>query len=150
MSIFLTVVQVLDGGKLAPRPPRVQPSGVTLEPLARRKTALLTTYKRDGTPVATPVTVAVVDDRAYFRTWDTSWKAKRLRRNPEVEVAPSTARGEPRGEPVAATARLLSGSEERAARRALTRRSPVLQGVLVPLAHRLARYRTVHYELTPR
>ena len=38
------------------------------EPFRRRRTALLTTYKRDGTPVATPVTIAVDGDRAYVRT----------------------------------------------------------------------------------
>jgi uncharacterized protein len=33
------------------------------------------------------------------------------------------------------------------AARALSRRHRVLQAVLVPLAHRLLRYRTLHYEL---
>jgi PPOX class probable F420-dependent enzyme len=41
----------------------------TLEPLRRAKTILLTTYKRDGTPVATPVSIAFEGDRAFFRTW---------------------------------------------------------------------------------
>jgi hypothetical protein len=47
-------------------------------------------------------------------------------------------------------ARLLSGDDARQARRALARTHPVLQGVLVPLAHRLMRYETMHYELLPR
>ena len=34
------------------------------------------------------------------------------------------------------------------AARALKRRHRVLQGILVPLAHRLRGYRTLHYELT--
>jgi PPOX class probable F420-dependent enzyme len=110
----------------------------------------LTTFKRDGTPVATAVTVAVVGDRPYFRTYDKAWKAKRLKRNPNVEVTPSTVLGASRGEPLAARARLLNGDEEREARRALARRSPVLQGILVPLYHRLARYRTMHFALEPR
>ena len=33
--------------------------------------------------------------------------------------------------------------------RALARRHRVLQAILVPTAHRLMRYRTMHYELTP-
>ncbi len=125
-------------------------SSSVLEPFARRKTALLTTYKRDGAPVATPVTLAVVGDRAYFRTYDKAWKSKRLRRNPDVEVAPSNLRGKLYGEPLQARARLLTGDEERRARRALARRSPFLQGVFVPVTHKLARYKTLHYELTPR
>jgi Pyridoxamine 5'-phosphate oxidase len=48
-------------------------------PLAAAKYMLLTTFKRDGTPVATPVHVAVEDGRAYFRTWNPSGKWKRLR-----------------------------------------------------------------------
>jgi PPOX class probable F420-dependent enzyme len=120
----------------------------SFEPFRKRRTALLTTYKRDGTPVATPVTIAVDGDRAYVRTWDSAWKAKRMRNNPAVLVAPSTMRGRIRGEAIAARSRLLDGDEARRAARAIARRQPILQGVLVPLGHRLMRYRTLHYELT--
>jgi uncharacterized protein len=113
-----------------------------------RRTALLTTYKRDGTPVATPVTIAVDGDHAYVRTWDSAWKARRMRNNPAVLVAPATVRGRPTGEAVAARSRLLDGDEAERAARAIARRQPILQGVLVPLFHRLMRYRTLHYELT--
>ena len=44
---------------------------------------------------------------------------------------------------------LLTGEQARIAARALARRHRVLQGILVPLAHRLRGYRTLHYELTP-
>ena len=110
---------------------------------------LLTTYRRDGTPVGTPVNMAVIGDRAYIRTWDTAWKARRIRRNPEVEVAPCTVRGKPIGPAIHARARLLSGDEAATAARALDRKHPLLQGIAVPLAHRLYRYQTVHFELTP-
>jgi uncharacterized protein len=120
----------------------------SFEPLVKRRTALLTTYKRDGTPVATPVTIAVERDHAYVRTWDGAWKAKRMRNNPAVVVAPATIRGRPRGEPISAHSRLLEGAEAKHAARAIARRQPLLQGVLVPLAHRVMRYRTLHYELT--
>jgi PPOX class probable F420-dependent enzyme len=120
----------------------------SFEPFRKRRTALLTTYKRDGTPVATPVTIAVDGDRAYVRTWDSAWKAKRMRNNPAVLVAPSTMRGRVRGEAIAARSRLLDGNEARRAAHAIARRQPILQGVLVPLGHRLMRYRTLHYELT--
>ncbi|HET7243963.1 MAG TPA: PPOX class F420-dependent oxidoreductase, partial [Streptosporangiaceae bacterium] len=68
-----------------------------LAPLESAKTILLTTYKRDGTPVATPVSIAFAGHRAFFRSYDKAWKTKRLRNNPEVEVAASTLRGEPSG-----------------------------------------------------
>lgn len=111
------------------------------------KTILLTTYKRDGTAVATPVSIAFAGDRAFFRSYDKAGKTKRLRNNPEVEVAASTLRGKTSGPPVRARATLLDGEQERIAARALARRHRVLQGLLVPLAHRLMRYRTLHYEL---
>jgi len=116
-------------------------------PLQRTKTILLTTYKRDGTPVATPVSIAFAGDRAFFRSYDKAWKTKRLRNNPEVEVAASTLRGKPVGLPVHARATLLDGEQARVAAQALARRHRLLQGLLVPLSHRLMRYRTMHYEL---
>jgi PPOX class probable F420-dependent enzyme len=120
----------------------------SFEPFTRRRTALLTTYKRDGAPVATAVTIAVEGDRAYVRTWDTAWKARRMRNDPRVLVAPATMGGRQRGAPVRARSRLLSGEEAAHAARAIARRQRILQGILVPLTHRLLRYRTVHYELT--
>ncbi|HEY2692567.1 MAG TPA: PPOX class F420-dependent oxidoreductase [Streptosporangiaceae bacterium] len=112
------------------------------------KTILLTTFKRDGTPIGTPVSVAFDGDRAFFRSYDKAWKTKRLRRNPQVEVAPSTLLGKPTGPPVAARAILLDGEQAEVAAHALARRHPVLQGVLVPTAHRMRHYRTMHYELS--
>jgi uncharacterized protein len=120
----------------------------SFEPFTKRRTALLTTYKRDGAPVATPVTIAVEGDHAYVRTWDAAWKARRMRNDPRVLVAPATMGGRRRGAPVPARSRLLTGDEAAHAARAIARRQRILQGILVPLTHRLMRYRTVHYELT--
>ena len=114
----------------------------------KAKTILLTTYKRDGTAVPTPVSVAFDGDRAFFRSYDKAWKTKRLRNNPRVEVAPATLRGKPLGPPVQAQATLLEGDQAGIAARALARRHRVLQGMLVPVAHRLLHYQTMHYELT--
>jgi uncharacterized protein len=115
----------------------------------RQWAVLLTSYRRDGTPVGTPVNVAVDGDRAFFRTYDTAGKLKRIRNNPEVEIAPSTPRGKPTGPALRARARLLAGAESAAAGRLIARKHPILHGVLVPLAHRLQRHTTVHLELTP-
>ena len=118
------------------------------EPLKDTKTILLTTYKRDGTPVETPVSLAFDGDHAFFRTYDKAWKAKRLRNNPEVEVAPATVAGKRTGPAIHARARLLDGDEARVAARALAGRHRLLQAIVVPLLHRLRRYRTLHYELS--
>ena len=76
-------------------------------------------------------------------------KMKRLGHNPDVEVAPSTFRGKPTVPAIHARARVLSGEEAAAASRAIARKHPIMQGLMVPLAHRLRGYRTMHLELTP-
>ena len=124
------------------------PPGV-LAAFRRRKTGLLTTYRRDGMPVSTPVTIATVGDLLVFRTYHTAGKVKRLRRDPSVVVLPSSFRGRARGDPVSGRARKLEGDAEWAARAAIAHRSPVMQGLGVPLAHRLAHLRTLHYAIDP-
>lgn len=126
----------------------VTPSA-TLAPFVEQNTVLLTTYRRDGTPVRTPVHIAVDGDHAFVRTYDAAWKVARIRRMPKVTVAPSTVRGKPTGPALQARARLLEGEEARRAAQALARKYPLLHRLLIPLAHRLKRYRTIHYELTP-
>lgn len=124
---------------------------MAFETLTDSKTILLTTYKRDGTGVDTPVSLAFgADGRAYFRSYDKAWKTKRLARDPRVEAAPCTLAGKATGPAVPGEARLLDGAQARAAAKALGGRHRVLQRVLVPLMHRLARYRTMHYELLER
>ena len=132
---------------------RVEPScDPSLAPFVEQKTALLTTFRRDGTPVATPLSVAVEGDRAYVRTYEKAGKTKRLRNDGHVELAPSTTRGAPTGAPVRAEARRLDAAGDRHAARLLRRKHPLLHGILVPLLHRLGRAKTghtVHFELIP-
>ena len=123
-----------------------------LAPFVRQKTVLLTTYRRDGTPGSTPVSIAVDGDHAYVRSFEKSVKSRRLRNNPAAEVAPCTARGTPTGPAMPARMRPLDGEEYRHAARLLAAKYPLLHGVLVPLMHRLMRAktgRTVHFELVP-
>jgi uncharacterized protein len=121
-----------------------------LAPFARQKTVLLTTFRRDGTPVGTPVSIAVDGDHAFVRSWDTAGKVKRIRNNPEVTIAPSTTRGTPTGPAFPAQARILTGSESSHAGRLLARKYPLLHGIIVPLTHRLRRNTTSHIALTLR
>jgi PPOX class probable F420-dependent enzyme len=121
----------------------------TLERFARQKYVRLTSYRKSGTAVSTPVHLAVEGGHAFVRTWSTSGKFKRMVRNPAVELATSTWRGQPTGPGISARARVLSGAEAVHAAQALAQKYPLLQGILVPLYHRLRGYRTVHVELTP-
>jgi PPOX class probable F420-dependent enzyme len=123
-----------------------------LAPFVRQKTILLTSYRRDGRAVGAPVSVVVDGDHAYVRSPGTGGKIKRIRNNPLVQIAPCTASGTVTGPAVRMRARLLDGAEFRHASGLLSRKYPMLQGVLVPLAHRLGRARfgrTVHLALTP-
>jgi PPOX class probable F420-dependent enzyme len=82
--------------------------------LADERYMLLTTFRRDGTSVATPVWVTRYDNQSVaFWTSSGSGKAKRLAHTQRVTVQPSDARGrvKPGTEPVEATARVVSGEE---------------------------------------
>ena len=118
-----------------------------VETLGRQRTVLLETRKRDGTWVGTPVSIVVAGGRAYFRTYDASGKAKRLRNFPDVRVAPSTMRGRPTGPVVTGTARLLDDDEAGRVRGLLATKYPWLHGRIVPAMHRRKGWTTLHYEL---
>ncbi|WP_433462758.1 PPOX class F420-dependent oxidoreductase [Spirillospora sp. CA-128828] len=120
---------------------------MTPETLKKQRTFLLTSYRKDGKPVGTPVNVVVRDGRAYFRTYDKAFKTKRLARNPEVELAPSTFKGKVTGPEVHGRVRPVAAEESKPIARLLARKHPLLQGIAVPLAHRLKHYRTMYYEL---
>jgi PPOX class probable F420-dependent enzyme len=86
------------------------------------KRSLLVTYRRDGTPVPTPVWAAEGGGLLYVRTERTAGKVKRLRNDPRLLVAPCTVRGKPLGEPLEATARMLAPEDEQLAERVLAAR----------------------------
>ncbi|MGZ4439252.1 MAG: PPOX class F420-dependent oxidoreductase [Gaiellaceae bacterium] len=71
----------------------------------------LTSFRRDGTEVATPVWFVRDNGRLLVVTDAASYKAKRIRRNPEVTIAPCSARGRLLADPVPAHAELLPDSE---------------------------------------
>ncbi len=109
----------------APRGARTigeQPRVGTIDRIARSKRTLLVTYRRDGTPVPTPVWAAVEQGRLYVRSERSSGKLKRLRNDDRVLVAPCTVRGKPLGAPLEARARELERHEEPIAERALAAR----------------------------
>jgi uncharacterized protein len=91
--------------------------------LAGAKRTLLVSFRRDGTPVPTPVWAAPAGAFLYVRSERSSGKLKRLRRDPRVLLAPCTVRGRPLGPPLEALARVLEGAEEETlAERALAAR----------------------------
>ena len=61
--------------------------------LAGEKYFSLRSYKKDGTSVDTPVWFAELNGRLIVFTDGTSYKVKRIRRNPSVQVAACDFRG---------------------------------------------------------
>jgi PPOX class probable F420-dependent enzyme len=123
-----------------------------LAPFVRQKTIRLTTFRKDGRPGTSPVSIVVDGDRAYFRSFERAIKTRRIRRNPSVEFGPATASGKSTGSMQPGHVRLLDGAEYQKAGRLLREKYPFLHGVLVPSVHRLMRFktgRTVHAELIP-
>jgi len=82
----------------------------------------LESYRRDGTPVRTPLWFVELDGELAFYTMVASGKVKRLRRNPRVRIAPCTAQGTVTGEWVEGTARPLDADEARRVHEMLDRK----------------------------
>jgi uncharacterized protein len=82
----------------------------------------LTTYRKNGQPVTTPVWFAPDGDRLVGQSQSQAGKVKRIRHNSRVSVAPSTMNGKALGEPIEGVARLLSPEEWAVAESALKRK----------------------------
>ncbi len=80
---------------------------MTISELAREKYVSLTTFRKDGTPISTPVWVAGVDGRLLVWTAAGSWKVKRIRRDAHVRVTACGATGATHGEAVDAQASIV-------------------------------------------
>jgi PPOX class probable F420-dependent enzyme len=82
-----------------------------MESLRLSRTALLTTFRHNGQGIATQVEIHVVNSNAYFYTWSTTGKVKRMSSNPHVTLAPCTLQGRVTGQAIEGVARLLESSE---------------------------------------
>jgi uncharacterized protein len=67
----------------------------------------LSTFRKNGTAVPTPVWFGEEDDKLFVMSRSDSGKYKRIRNNPQVRVAPCTMRGKITGPEFAAVARIL-------------------------------------------
>jgi len=84
-----------------------------LDRIGTTKHVSLTTFRRNGQPVPTPVGGLVHDGTLYALTPPETGKVKRIRNNPQVTIAPCNMSGTvPADSPVVpATARLLDPAE---------------------------------------
>lgn len=91
-------------------------------PLDDERYVNLETFKKDGTGVKTPVWAAPLDGRLVVFTDGTSYKVKRLRRDPRIRVAACDVRGNLKGDWHDGTGRILEDAGEKARAMAALRR----------------------------
>lgn len=107
--------------------------------LGSEKFVSLTTFKRDGTGVATPMWI--VRDAAALAVWTPadSWKVKRVRRDPRATLTPSTRMGKPTTDrsPVETTAEVLDDAATLDRIESLMRRKYGFQFTVVTFIERI-------------
>ena len=101
--------------------PETVPSAIPSE-IHGQKYISLTTFRKNGAGVATPVWFGEEGDKLYVMTRSDMGKTKRIRNNPQVKVAACTIRGKVTGAEFSATARLLSPEEHTRARATINRK----------------------------
>lgn len=118
--------------------------------LGAGKYLLVSSYRKNGTAVPTPVWV--VEDGAALGIWTVtdSWKVKRIRNRADVLIGPCDLRGNPTGEQVPATAEICD-PQETARYRTLIVRKYGLIGRLTLLGSKLRRGTsgTIGIRITP-
>lgn len=110
-------------------------------PFQNAEFARLTTFRRSGEPVPTPMWFAIDGGRLVFSTPAGVGKLKRLRHTTRVEVQPCSRRGEP--EPgstsTAGTARIVTEAAERESIEAQLQRKYGWQWWLLTRAERVVK-----------
>jgi uncharacterized protein len=82
----------------------------------------LTTFRKNGVAVATPVWFGEEGDKVYVMTFAKSGKTKRIRNNPQVKLAPCTFRGKVTGPDFPASARILLPGQHAHAHQTINRK----------------------------
>ena len=71
----------------------------------------LETYKKDGTPVRTPVWFMIDSDIVYVVTREKTGKVKRLKNNQNIRIVPCSFKGKPESEWIKGIAQKVTGEE---------------------------------------
>jgi PPOX class probable F420-dependent enzyme len=108
-----------------------------IDDIARGRHISLTTFRRDGTPVATPVWHAVQGGEVVVVSDAGAWKVKRIRNNPRVTLTVCDIRGriKPGAPSAEGTARLLDEAGTETVRSRMERKY-----VMSRLGHLAQRY----------
>jgi len=82
-----------------------------LEQFFDQKYIYLETYKKDGTPIRTPVWFVIDKDLIYVITRDSTGKVKRLKNNQDVRIVLCSFKGEPKNEWIKGKVEKITGKE---------------------------------------
>ncbi len=116
--------------------------------LAGKRYISLTTFRKNGESVATPVWFVELAGTLYVYSDATAGKIKRIRNDPRVQIAACTLRGTVTGPLFAGEARIVADQDEIAAARAAIDAKYWLMRRLLGLIHKVSslfrRNRTHH------
>lgn len=114
-------------------------SAATFGEAGTAKYVNLTTYRKDGTAVTSPLWAALDGDQLVMWTVADSWKVKRLRRDPRVVVQACDVRGHKSfGAPVSGTAEVLDAADSGRVKKAIADKYGLL-GKITILGSKLRR-----------
>ena len=126
------------------------------EILRNQNYIVLTTFKKNGQGVTSPIWFVFDRDKFFFTTNEKFWKVRRIRKNPNVEIAPAKARiGAPKdykiiGKTIKGVARLLEGEEAKAANRLLRKKYGFKYTLFNTLQRTYLRSTLLFYEVIPK
>ena len=114
---------------------------MSFDTLAREHYISLTTFRRDGRAVATPVQFVIDGDRLFVYTKATTGKVKRLRHTPRATIAACDMRGRPRtnATSLGVTVRFVDPYEFRRAAVLMNRRYGLPQRIVAPIRRGIER-----------
>lgn len=112
------------------------------ELLKKQRFCLLTTFRKDGSRVSSPMWFALEGETVYLTTRGRSWKVKRIAANSNVEITWSNGNGSYRGKPLSAQAAILREGEEFEKARRLLNKKYGLQKKLIDFGLRFAKDKT--------
>ncbi|WP_245588754.1 MULTISPECIES: PPOX class F420-dependent oxidoreductase [Actinoalloteichus] len=138
------------GGVEEPRQAGTGPGNPALDRLGAARYLAVTTFRRSGQPVVTPVWLARDGDALVVWTVADSGKVKRIRHTPTVRLAPCDVRGRVTGPETGGRAVVLGPEDSDRARRLVSRRYGPLGWLVVTLSTlRRGRTGTVGVRITP-
>jgi PPOX class probable F420-dependent enzyme len=116
--------------------------------LAAHQFINLTTFRKNGSPVSTPVTFAQYNGKLYVVTGVTTGKIKRLRHTSRVELNPCDSKGTMLRPTLAGQARILSRDEAARLKPHLKLQAPAVLMLVFNLLRDLRQGGNIYLEIT--